>query len=131
MPREKSGSPTTAQPTCSSGMACRKTCCKILPSWTRSQPRQPNDPANPALAFSRAFSHTGGSPMSPLNYSSTAYTRREILKAGSLAAIPLVISPAILGAQGPQPLGGQQQPPGQQQMTANGGIDPYPIPWLD
>jgi len=69
--------------------------------------------------------------MSPLNYSSTAYTRREILKAGSLAAIPLVISPAILGAQGPQPLGGQQQPPGQQQMTANGGIDPYPIPWLD
>lgn len=44
-------------------------------------------------------------------------TRRNILKAGVLAAIPLVAPAAILT--------------GQQPTTANGGSDPYPIPWLD
>src|SRR5579863_5817629 len=47
------------------------------------------------------------------------FNRRKILKSGALALLPLAI-----------PLPGtssQDQPP----MTANGGTDPYPIPWLD
>jgi hypothetical protein len=46
-------------------------------------------------------------------------SRRQILKAGAQALLPLAIPPAIyrLADQAP--------------MTANGGTDPYPIPWLD
>lgn len=46
-------------------------------------------------------------------------SRREMLKSGSLALLPLLIPPASDAVQ-------EQQP-----MTANGGTDPYPIPWLD
>ena len=46
-------------------------------------------------------------------------SRREILKAGALAVLPLAI-PTALDALGDGP-----------PMTANGGSDPYPIPWLD
>jgi hypothetical protein len=45
--------------------------------------------------------------------------RRDILKAGVLAVIPLA-RPSLLYAFD------NQQP-----MTANGSDDPYPIPWLD
>jgi hypothetical protein len=41
------------------------------------------------------------------------------LKAGALTAIPL-LHPAVINAFQPQ-----------QQMTANGGTEPFPIPWLD
>ena len=47
------------------------------------------------------------------------HTRRDMLKAGALAAIPLVL-PSTMNAF-----------PEQQPMTANGGDEPYPIPWLD
>jgi hypothetical protein len=45
--------------------------------------------------------------------------RREVLKAGALALLPLAIPSAkyALGDEAP--------------MTANGGADPHPIPWLD
>jgi hypothetical protein len=46
--------------------------------------------------------------------------RREILKAVAAAVVPLAI-PSATYALGDQP------PP----MTANGGAEPYPIPWLD
>lgn len=55
--------------------------------------------------------------MTQVNQSCQVCTRRNILKAGVLAAIPLVAPAAILT--------------GQQPATANGGSDPYPIPWLD
>jgi hypothetical protein len=42
-----------------------------------------------------------------------------MLKSSALAPLPLVISSANAAAH-------EQQP-----MTANGGTDPYPIPWLD
>ena len=47
------------------------------------------------------------------------HNRRDMLKSSALALLPLAIPSAnhILGD--PQP------------MTANGGTDPYPIPWLD
>jgi len=45
--------------------------------------------------------------------------RREILKSGALTLLPL----ASLGAR--------VAPRDQTPMTANGGTDPYPIPWLD
>lgn len=51
--------------------------------------------------------------------SRTRFSRRDILKSGSAALLPLAL-PFALGAS-------QNQPP----MTANGGADPYPIPWLD
>jgi hypothetical protein len=47
------------------------------------------------------------------------FTRREIIRAGGLAAIPLFV-PSASNAFA-------ESPP----MTANGGSDPYPIPWLD
>jgi hypothetical protein len=47
------------------------------------------------------------------------YSRRDILKSGGLALLPFAISPANY------PL------PDEQSKTANGGTDPYPIPWLD
>jgi hypothetical protein len=46
-------------------------------------------------------------------------SRREILKASALALFPLAI-PSVMYALG------DQSP-----MTANGGADPFPIPWLD
>ncbi len=46
-------------------------------------------------------------------------TRRDILKTGALTLLPLTIpwAHANVGGQAP--------------VTANGGDDPYPIPWLD
>jgi len=47
------------------------------------------------------------------------HNRRAMLKSSALAWLPLAIRSAnrVLGDQQP--------------MTANGGTDPYPIPWLD
>lgn len=45
--------------------------------------------------------------------------RRELLKSGALALLPLAFPSPSLALDDP-PL-----------MTANGGTDPYPIPWLD
>jgi len=47
------------------------------------------------------------------------WNRREILKASALALVPLATHSAMRAVG--------DQPP----MTANGGTDPYPIPWLD
>jgi hypothetical protein len=47
------------------------------------------------------------------------WSRRGILKAGTLAAIPVVV-PSSIGALD------DQQP-----IAANGSTDPFPIPWLD
>jgi hypothetical protein len=65
----------------------------------------------------------GESTMASIIHSSP-YTRREIIRAGALAVIPLALPAAIHAQQG-------QPPEGQTTMTANGGTDPYPIPWLD
>jgi len=46
-------------------------------------------------------------------------SRRQILKAGALALLPLAIPSALHALADPVP------------MTANGGTEPYPIPWLD
>ncbi len=46
-------------------------------------------------------------------------SRRQILKAGALALLPLAIPSALYALADQAP------------MTANGGTDPYPIPWLD
>jgi len=46
-------------------------------------------------------------------------TRRELLKSAASAAIAFVVPSAIRASYDPQA------------MTANGGTDPYPIPWLD
>jgi hypothetical protein len=60
------------------------------------------------------------------NIHSSHYTRREIIRAGALAVIPLAV-PSAMHAQQDQP------PQGSATITttANGGTDPYPIPWLD
>src|SRR6516165_1547852 len=47
------------------------------------------------------------------------YSRREALRAGALALLPIAIPSWMDVLQNQQP------------MTANGGTDPYPIPWLD
>jgi hypothetical protein len=57
--------------------------------------------------------------MASITHSSPACSRRDIIKAGALAVIPLAVPYAIYALQD-QPL-----------MTANGGTDPCPIPWLD
>lgn len=57
--------------------------------------------------------------MNPVSRSHANPTRRNILKSGALALLPFAIP--LLGRAS------QNQPP----MTANGGADPYPIPWLD
>jgi len=57
--------------------------------------------------------------MSPLNNSYYRRSRRDILKSSTLALLPLAM-PAVNSSWQPQ-----------QPMTANGGTDPYPIPWLD
>ena len=46
-------------------------------------------------------------------------SRRDALKYGGLALLPFAISPASFAL------------PDQQLTTANGGTEPYPIPWLD
>ena len=46
-------------------------------------------------------------------------SRRDILKSSTLAIVPLAISSGNYAAHDQEP------------MTANGGADPYPIPWLD
>ena len=50
-------------------------------------------------------------------------TRRKMLSTSALATAALLLAPAIAESQ---PQASQPQP-----MTANGGTDPYPIPWLD
>jgi hypothetical protein len=57
--------------------------------------------------------------MDPLKHLSSERSRRNILKSGALALFPLAL-PSVTRALF-----------GQQPMTANGGSDPYPIPWLD
>jgi hypothetical protein len=47
------------------------------------------------------------------------FNRREILKSGALALLPFAIRSFSLAPQD------------QELRTANGGTDPYPIPWLD
>ena len=49
----------------------------------------------------------------------TLFDRRKLLKSGAAALLPLAVS------------NGNSKPLAQQPMTANGGVDPYPIPWLD
>jgi len=49
-------------------------------------------------------------------------TRRNILSTGARTAAALLLAPTIARSQ---------QPQSQQPTTANGGTDPYPIPWLD
>jgi hypothetical protein len=56
--------------------------------------------------------------MIPINPSCPACTRRSLLKAGVLAALPFAAPLGVFAAR-------------QQLSTANGGSDPYPIPWLD
>lgn len=46
-------------------------------------------------------------------------TRRKMLTTSAGAAAALLLAPAIAESQQPQP------------TTANGGTEPYPIPWLD
>jgi hypothetical protein len=46
-------------------------------------------------------------------------SRRVVLKSSAPALVPLAISSVNLASQNQQP------------MTANGGTDPYLIPWLD
>ena len=57
--------------------------------------------------------------MAPPGKSLSFNSRRDILKSGALAVLPLAIHSANLAPRDQQP------------MTANGGTDPYPIPWLD
>jgi hypothetical protein len=57
--------------------------------------------------------------MNPLSISHANHIRRNMLKSGALALLPLAM-----------PSAGYARPD-QRPMTANGGIDPYPIPWLD
>jgi hypothetical protein len=57
--------------------------------------------------------------MDLLSQSILHHSRREILKSSALAFLPLAISSATYVL------------PDQQPMVANGGADPYPIPWLD
>jgi hypothetical protein len=57
--------------------------------------------------------------MELLKHSHRRPSRRDILKSSALAIIPLAA-----GSENPSLFD-------QQSMTANGSIDPYPIPWLD
>jgi hypothetical protein len=49
----------------------------------------------------------------------TPFDRRTLLKSSAAALLPLAVPIAGSSATAQQP------------MTANGGTDPYPIPWLD
>src|SRR5215469_4570686 len=64
-------------------------------------------------------SSTGGKAMDPVSQLRPHHSRRDMLKSSVFALLPLVIPSATVAAK-------EQQP-----MTANGGTDPYPIPWLD
>lgn len=57
--------------------------------------------------------------MNPLRKFHRGSTRREVLEVGAVALLPGAISRAaeVMGAQPP--------------ATANGGTEPFPIPWLD
>jgi hypothetical protein len=57
--------------------------------------------------------------MNPLNQSRPLCSRRDVLKSSALALLPRAIRCGNYALE--------DQPP----MTANGGTDPYPIPWLD
>src|SRR5213596_3830822 len=57
--------------------------------------------------------------MDPLTRSLAHFSRRGILKSGALAMLPFAIPSEKYAMADQQP------------MTANGGTDPYPIPWLD
>lgn len=57
--------------------------------------------------------------MDPLVQLRSHYTRRDILKSSTLALLPFALPYADFLLYGQQP------------MTANGGNDPFPIPWLD
>ncbi len=57
--------------------------------------------------------------MDPLIKSHPGRSRRDILKSSAFALLPLAIPFANDALHDQQP------------MTANGGADPYPIPWLD
>jgi len=59
-----------------------------------------------------------------MNPSPSKWTRREVISASSLAAIPF-LAPSILNTLGMNTFGEQQG------IAANGSTDPYPIPWLD
>jgi hypothetical protein len=56
--------------------------------------------------------------MPPVHNSCPICSRRKFLRAGALAGAALSVAPSALQAQ-------------QTPLTANGGADPYPIPWLD
>jgi hypothetical protein len=63
----------------------------------------------------------------------TGHSRRQMLKAGALGIVPLAVPLAVPFANDAflaDDLANRAR--GEQQfMTANGGADPYPIPWLD
>lgn len=75
--------------------------------------------SEPAVRWFITSHPVGDTTMSPLTSDCRACSRREMLKVGALAAIPFVFPPMDL------PLHCQQL------GTANGGTDPFPIPWLD
>jgi hypothetical protein len=56
---------------------------------------------------------------SKLNDWRLRHTRRDILKSSTLALLPFAVSSAAVAS------------PKQKLTTANGGTEPYPIPWLD
>jgi hypothetical protein len=66
-----------------------------------------------------AISFIGGTSMDPITRSRRRPARREILKSSALAILPLALPSGNFSFLDQQP------------MTANGGKDPYPIPWLD
>jgi hypothetical protein len=57
--------------------------------------------------------------MARIIHSQSTYTRRQIMRASGLAAVPF-LTPTAMNALF------EQEP-----MTANGSVDPFPIPWLD
>ncbi len=61
----------------------------------------------------------GGRPIDAFAEPRSYFSRRDMLKSSALALLPLAIPSANYALRDQQP------------MTANGGTDPYPIPWLD
>jgi hypothetical protein len=70
--------------------------------------------------LSKVIPFIGGRPMDSLPQPRLLQSRRDIMKSGAWAVVPLAIPFRNLALQD------HQQP-----MTANCGADPYPIPWLD
>lgn len=58
--------------------------------------------------------------MSPTKARIAIHNRRYFLKSGALAGAALAIGPRAIAS-----------PPDDELKTANGGTEPYPIPWLD